>query len=356
MSAQEVWARLHAGGLVEGDLPERGAAASPWYVRVMLGIAGWIGALFLLGFVGAAFAFVFRSAGAALVGGAGCCAAAFALFRTFKDQDFADQFALALSLAGQVLLIVGLGQYLKPDDPGLYFAVAAVQAGIALAVPNFLHRLLTACGAAVALSLGILQLSLHGLAAPLLCAALAFIWLEPARWARGGRLWRPVGYGLVLALLLIETFRLFGAQRLFGFGGELSGWTASWGPLIGRGISAALLVWAAIVLALRDGHEAGGRAFAAVVGGAVLAGLVSLTAPGLAAALLILLLGFAAGNRLLMGLGVLSLLGFVAHYYYSLHATLLEKSGIMALTGLCLLAVHLVLRRGASGAEEPGHG
>ena len=54
-----LWAQLRDGGLVEGDLPEVGDARAPWFVRVMLGIAGWIGALFLLGFVGAGFAFVF---------------------------------------------------------------------------------------------------------------------------------------------------------------------------------------------------------------------------------------------------------------------------------------------------------
>ena len=39
------------------------------------------------------------------------------------------------------------------------------------------------------------------------------------------------------------------------------------------------------------------------------------------------------------------LLGFVSHFYYSLHATLLEKSGLLAATGLLLLAAWFLLRR-----------
>jgi uncharacterized membrane protein len=80
-------------------------------------------------------------------------------------------------------------------------------------------------------------------------------------------------------------------------------------------------------------------------------------APGLASALLILLLGFAAGSRILAALGILSLLGFVAHFYYSLHASLLEKSGVLALTGLSLLASHFLLRRlfPAPGEVEAGN-
>ena len=70
------WLDPHWIATVLGSkLPEvagaAGEARAPWYVRVMLGIAGWIGAMFLLGFVGAGFAFVMRSSGAMFVVGAG---------------------------------------------------------------------------------------------------------------------------------------------------------------------------------------------------------------------------------------------------------------------------------------------
>lgn len=355
MSAQDLWDRLAAEQLVEGERPAPGPAQSPWYVRVMLGIAGWIGALFLLGFVGAAFAFVMEDSTAALIVGGACCAGAFALYRSLRGQDFGDQFALALSLAGQVLLVIGLTEILAPGQSPFYFAIAAIQAGLALAIPNFLHRVLTSAGAAVALAFAVAQLSLHGLAAPLLCAGLAWVWLEPARWARSGRLWRPIGYGLVLALLLVETFRLLGAAQWFGLGGETPGRMQIYGPLIGRGLSAALLVLVAVILSRREGHSSTGRVTLAAAGGALLLGLFSLGAPGLASALLILLLGFAAGNRLLMALGVLGLFGFASHFYYSLHATLLAKSGLLAATGLCLLAAYVIIRRLPASAAEAGH-
>lgn len=355
MSAQQLWERLAAEGLVEGERPEPGPAQSPWYVRVMLGIAGWIGALFLLGFVGTALFVVMQEARASLVAGIVCCSGAFALYRALRGQDFADQFALALSLAGQVLLVVGLADLLAPSDPPFYFAIAAMQAALALAIPNFLHRVLTAAGAAVALALAVVQLSLHGLAAPLLCAGIVWVWLEPGRWARSGALWRPIGYGLVLALLLVETFRMLGAADWFGLGPDGPSWMQVHGPLVGRGLTAALLVLVAIALSLREGHSSTGRVTLAVAAGALLLGLFSLGAPGLASALLILLLGFAAGNRLLMALGVLALFGFASHFYYSLHSTLLAKSGLLAATGLCLLAGHAVIRRLPGEAEEAGH-
>jgi hypothetical protein len=241
------------------------------------------------------------------------------------------------------------------QEAAFYLAMAAVEVALALAIANFLHRVLAAAGAAVALALAINALQLHGLTAPILCAGLAWIWLDPSRWATGGKLWRPIGYGLVIALLLVETFRLAGGASWFGMATEKPGWIALNGPLIGRAFTAALLVWIAFALARREGLGATGATTRVALGTAAAVGLVSLGAPGFASALIVLLLGFAAGNRLLMALGILSLLGFVSHFYYSLHATLLEKSGLMSLTGILLLAAWLLLRRYALAAKEEAH-
>jgi uncharacterized membrane protein len=343
MTAAALWARLSAEGLAEGDMPKESRAASPWFVRIMLGIAGWIGALFLFAFVGASFAFIIDDAAFSALAGTACCAGAFALFRRLDGNDFAEQFGLVVGLVGQVLLIAGLAQILKPENPPFYFAVAAVQAALALALPNFLHRVLATAGSALAFALGVNQLSLHGLAGPLLSLGLLLVWLEPKRWAAGGRIWRPLGYGLVLALLLIETFRLFGAAWLFGLPTQPHEWLVHYGPLLGRALTAGALIWTAVVLTRRE--QAGSRTSTLAAGAAILFGLLSLAAPGLASASLILLLGFTAGNRLMSALGILALLGFIAHFYYSLHATLLEKSGILAITGLLLLGAHFLLHR-----------
>ena len=354
MNAAALWARLSAADLVEGSQPEPEPRGSPWFVRLMLGIAGWIGALFLLGFVGAALSSIIDDAVSAMIAGTLCCAGAFALFRSLEGHDAPEQFALAISLAGQGLLVIGLGQIFEAEGSALYFAIAAVELTLALIIANFLHRLLASGGSAIALALAIDQLELHGFAAPLLCAALALIWLEPSKWATDGRLWRPVGYGLVLAIVLIETFRLFGAEGLFR-GTREPRWMALHGALIGRGLTGAVLVAATAFLSFREGYRPGSRIFLLSVGAALSIGILCMLAPGLGSALVILLLGFAAGNRLLVGVGILGLLGFAAHYYYSLHASLLSKSGILAVTGIALLIASLFLRRERTTLETPRH-
>lgn len=39
MTREALWQRLREGALVEGDMPAPGDADSPWYIRLMLGIA-----------------------------------------------------------------------------------------------------------------------------------------------------------------------------------------------------------------------------------------------------------------------------------------------------------------------------
>jgi len=354
MSPAELWARLAADGLVEGGLPEEKRAQGPWFVRVMLGIAGWIGALFLLGFVGIGFVFIFENSSFALLAGAAFCTGGYSLLRTLRDNDFAEQFGLALSLVGQLLIAFGLGGLAGGQQSAGFLAVAVVQAALAYAVPHFLHRVLATTGAGIALAIGLSAVPLPGFAAPFLCAGLAWIWLDSRRWAGRGALWRPIGYGLVVALLLVEGYHLLAFDRLFGSSAQDPRWIALHGPLLARIAGAAVLAWVVLALTRQEKLRHGSRAESGAFGAAAAAVLAAVAMPGLASASIVLMLGFAAKSRILMALGVLGLLGFVAHFYYSLHATLLVKSGILAATGIVLLLAYLAIVRGVFSARAEG--
>ncbi len=348
MKADEIWMRLSAEGLVQGARPEPAAPASPWFVRLMLGIAGWIGAMFLLGFVGVGLGSAMRDGLPFMLAGAACCGAALALFRSVEGHDFAEQFALALSLAGQALVAIGIGEDFGSGGVAQYLAIAFVEIALVWAVSAFLHRMLATCGAAVALAFAMDQAGLGALTGAALCGSVATVWLDQVKWTTGGRLWRPVGYGLVLAVLLAETVRTIGGDDLLGHAAA-AGWTK--GPLLGRVLTTLVLGWVAVSLALREELPSGYRPLLFATTAIVLLGALSVSAPGLATAVVVLLLGFAAGNRVLMISGVIGLLGSSIHFYYSLHATLLVKSGVLAITGVCLLAASLFLRWAAVGSE-----
>ncbi len=70
LSTEQLWDRLAEENLVTGERAPTPDRHSPWFVRVMLGFAGWIGALFMLGFVGASLSFIIKSSTASLIAGA----------------------------------------------------------------------------------------------------------------------------------------------------------------------------------------------------------------------------------------------------------------------------------------------
>ena len=352
-ACRELWGRLRAAGLVAGEMPPQ--SASPWFIRAMLGIAGWIGALFLIGFIGAAFAMVMRSAGAAVVAALLCSAGAFAIFRLAGKGDFLAQFGLAIGFAGQILFGIAIFEWLQTDDVLAWLVFAAVEAALAWLLPNFIHRVCTCFVAVIALSLGFAQAGIYGLAQPLAAAGCAVIWCNELRLAAQAGLWRPVGYGLTLGVLQTAATPLLGGELLIAFQRGGGGWFQQYGTVAGTAlVSVVVLVVAARILK-ELAIDVSSREGLAVLACAALVMGGAFPAHGLAASLLILILGFAGGNRVLFGLGLVAVVSFLSHYYYQLRETLLYKSMILAATGALLLGARWGVRRLFPAGEGRRH-
>lgn len=346
-NAEALWARLRQAGLAEGEAPPGTTSVTPWYIRTMLGIAGWIGALFLLGFVGGAFSLVFRSAVAALALGALTCAAAAFMFRTRPNGDFITQFALAVSIAGQVLVGFGLVQLFPAQTALVMLIFAALQAALFLLVPNFLHRVLSATLGAGAFTNALATWGFYPYTEALLFAALAWAWLNEFRLPGRTGPMRALGYGLTLLVLFgLGTRSTIGLERSLWMGhGEMHLIGGEYGFWIGNALVGALTLWVVSRLLLRQGIALTAGPALAALGGAALVALLSLKAPGLGVTVTILLLGYANGNRVLAGLGIAALIAYWSYYYYSLELTLLQKSALLVCGGIALLAARLALNR-----------
>jgi len=318
----------------------------------MLGIAGWIGALFLLAFVGAALASVFDSAGASLVVGALCCGAAYLIFSKLGRNDVAVQFGLAVSLAGQVMMIFGIGETLERSAEGVPFllAIAILEAVLAFVLDNYVHRVLCTIGATVALGLAMRQMGLGPVFPAALAAALAAVWLNEHQFGARGPMWRALGNGLAIGLL-VSGFSFW--ESLMGPTAVVMPWTL-WarGLLIG-----AVLLY--VVQQLLAQHDTGpsSRVGVAALGAAAAFAIATYTASGVIASLIVMLLGFSRGNRTMFGLGVAALLGYLSYFYYTLQATLLTKSIVLMASGAVLIAVWVVMRAmfGDAPAKETAH-
>lgn len=97
MSDLTPWERLRDAQLVEGDAPRD--EQPHWSGRFLLGMVGWIAALFLLFFLFMAFEQLTRDPNNALTMGMVLMAAALGLNRMATRSDLWDQFVLALALA-----------------------------------------------------------------------------------------------------------------------------------------------------------------------------------------------------------------------------------------------------------------
>jgi uncharacterized membrane protein len=73
--------------------------------------------------------------------------------------------------------------------------------------------------------------------------------------------------------------------------------------------------------------------------------IATFKAPGMGVGLVVLLLGFAHKNRVIFGLGMISLLTYSSAYYYLMAETLLFKSALLLLVAALLLVSRLLFRK-----------
>jgi len=350
---EALWEQLQTAGIVIGALPSNTDAQSPWYVRAMLGFSGWIAALFLLGFIVIGLEFMVDGEMAAIISGTIMLCIAFAMFRHAKN-NFYEQFALALSFAGQALILFGLFELLGWRERDIWWLVAALQAMVAVIMPNFVQRLVAGYFAAHTLAVA---LALHG--APFITAAMitltiAFIWINEFRWGKWGGAIRPIGYGLTLALIQLKGHTLLGISiyELMDYRGTFQLYIPPW---LGQGVNGLLLTGVVAYLLRHTGESwTSNRMVAALITTVVIVA-ASLQAPGIASGFVILLLGFSSSNKILAGLGIAALLFYTSSFYYTLETTLLVKSEILAATGATLLLARWVTLKWILPKEETAH-
>jgi len=340
---QVLWQKLQDGGLVAGHLPATEKGESPWFVRVMLGIAGWIGSLFLLGFVGVGFAFVMENAIAALVTGALVSGGAYVIFKARQESDFFTQFGLAVGLVGQIMLLIGLFELFEDNERFVYAAAFIIEALLTFVMPNFIYRVLASLAAALSLTFALHSAGIYGLASGLIASGFVLIWMQDIRWVRFNEICRPAGYGLALSLLYYKS-GIFWGRWIWWPRSAGPNWISQNAPWLGKALILIVLAVVVMVLLKRLRIAVGNRSGVAALAVTVLAIAAAFTAPGLGQALLILIVGYAVCNRVLIGIGLLACAGFLSNYYYLMESTLLTKSFILIGLGAALLIGRLLVR------------
>ena len=300
-------------------------ASTPWYIHVLMGLTAWIGTFFMLFFI---MELIGDNNTTMLLTGLLLCAAGVILRWRISHSTFFSQLAFVISLAGQFLFVMGVGNLVN-DLTMIILAMIALELLLIVFYRDSVHRFLSTLFIIAGLMLLLVDFErlegIHGLIT-LLAAGMLGLWMNETRWIVRGidHLTRPISFAFVVGLFALLSASLFAED-------EIKLWWVS-----------AIALWAILLvqeyILLR--HAAMSRfAKLALLGGTSFLLLPALQTPGILAALSILLLGVQRGNRLLIGLATLFLATFITGFYYQLDLTLLVKSFILTSTGLLLFAI-----------------
>ncbi|GFE82766.1 hypothetical protein GCM10011487_47660 [Steroidobacter agaridevorans] len=290
----------------------------PWFISLVLGASGWLAGVCVLAF--ASTLFEPESPVAVAVMGLVLLAAAFALYAVDRDSQFFDQFALALSIAGQFAM-VWAAHGATDSDATTAAATCAMQVLLLFAMPNPFAKTIAAffacCAWALTVRFAWWGSSTHDVAAQVALAPALIgwfiVWLpiigathalinNESRWMPGAarRIARPALTGLLISLSLATWISEPFDSLMFWNDQPQKNWLALW-PLLGA-----------------------------------------------AGALLAAIYAFRLRSRALIGIASVGALLHVGQFYYLLGLTLLTKSCIMVALGvLALLTATWLQRRGS---------
>jgi len=339
----QLWAVLQENGLVQGEPPERGVSGSPWYVKVLIAFSGWLAAIFIFGFIGVTFEFVFKSSSVACVVGIFMIGGAFTLLR-IPSNDFVEHLGLAVSMAGQALITYAIFGIYGHNKVVAWLLLAALQCALVAFMPNFIHGVFSSLIAVIVFSMALNEMDIPNFIGGVVIFGASFCWLNEFHYPQHMKKIRAIGYGLVLALIVLESmvifgYRAFGDRLLQDYHGFLTY------PWLGEGIIGAVSVYIVWGLLRRYGQPMNGRLSMTTLLATLFLCAVSMNVQGITVGMVIVCFGFFGTNRVLLGLGIVSLLFYISSYYYLLDTTLLSKSQSLLMVGLVLLCIRWLMHR-----------
>ncbi len=347
-----VWQRLESAGIVSGTAPAAPEPESPWFVKLLLAASGWLASLFLLASLGLLFNDLFNSQVALFaVGGVLIFLAVVALKK--MQNDFFEHSALAMSLAGQGLVTVGLFQFSDRMDTEFFWMVAVFQTVLCFIVPSYVHRVWSACIVVLSVFFALQRPELHHIVAGASMFGVASVWLNEYTFVNQASRNTAMAYGATIAVFIVAAFPLLGVhitdlRAAIGVTPADAEWYEL--PMVGKFLVFMVLLYT--VWGVMRRYSLNIRQQRWIVLAAIALGIASFNIPGITIGVILLLLGFSGSNNVLTSMGFVTVLVFFGSYYYQLEQTLLVKSGIFASLGLSLLVLRLVLPGNAQDKPE----
>ncbi|MBR7801705.1 DUF4401 domain-containing protein [Undibacterium fentianense] len=339
-----IWKQLSEQDIVRGALPEmsddQSSVNQAWYIRILLGFAGWLGALFMMGFVGIGLKFAMDNLIAGICIGIALCTLSYTIFKSAKNNDFAQQFGLAMSLAGQGFFILALFQHNHSQNSVNALVILVFEILLTFFIPNFIHRFLTTMAAIYAVYFLLQESQMASCLQGLLAIGLASAWWS-TQILRQPAIWRPIAFALAIALVMSEGGRFVSWFEIH----SAQTWWLKNGWYLGTSMVNLSFIVSTLLLLRREQISFRSLLGVWAISGALVIAAFAYVVTGLSAASLLILIAFSFSNRVLLGLGFIAMLSYLAHYYYQMQVTLLYKSIVLAVLACTLFLVRLIVHR-----------
>jgi len=341
---QEIWDRLSKKALVKGKINSNiKAKVSSWYINFIIAISAWFGAIFFTTFIIGLFNIAFNnnleddSIFLAIIGSWFIYIAYQSLLQ--KEDGFLEHFMLALSIAGQSLIIFSLFLMFENLLKNSFLILVAIfQAFLMWNIPHYIHRMINSFVMTLSISSFFYSIGEPIIPSMILIFIVAWLWMNEFNFIDRKKI-EAIAYGQTIALFVIRLIYLYFIK--LDFAHEEPIFDYIWFEIA----SIATLLYIVWVIFKESKIEYSKNLILLLIIGIGLLAFISFKVTGLVFGVIFLLIGFAHSNRMLLGLGILSSISFLSYYYYYLGDTLLDKAKILALMGFAVLLSRWIMNK-----------
>lgn len=337
-------------------------ARSPWFISLLFGMSGILASLFFIGFLTLLLdnTGLLDSTLAVFIIGAILSGIGGFLFYNarIRHSAFWNSLAFAITLAGQGYIAYALLAS-EIAEPLNIMLLLLVQLLMTVVIANFIYRLLSATLALSCLFYLLNYYHLSEISLGLLALITSVTHLQryrlaafiPTKWRMNAlEITNAIGYASAYVLLSVSVYFI---AAEYGNSFHSYGEAFSYNYYLAQGLLTLASLYAAYLILKRYHIKLLSAAGLLISAAIVLLGIMSIYVSGLLATSLIIIIATANSQRVLLGLGIIALVGYIFWYYYQLDTSLLVKSASMLVIGITLLLLRWLLIKGYFAHIKP---
>ena len=336
------------------------AARSPWFISLLFGMSGILASLFFIGFLtlmldntgllDSTLAVIIIGALLSVIGG-------FLFYNArSRHSPFWNGLAFAITLAGQGYIAFALLAS-EIAEPLNIMLLLLVQLFMTIVIPNFIYRLLSATLALSCLFYLLNYYHLSEISLGLLALITSVTHLQryrlaafiPTKWRMDAlEITNAIGYASAYVLLSVSVYFIAAeyGNSFDNLDSDSYGEAFSYNYYLAQPLLTLASLYAAYLILKRYHIKLLSAAGLLISAAIIILGVISIYVSGLLATSLIIIIATANSQRVLLGLGVIALVGYIFWYYYQLDTTLLVKSASMLVIAIALLLLRWLLIKG----------